>query len=663
MKFSNGKRVDLTTARQPDVVTVEWQSVLLESMPLPVEGNLPSEQSIPDAVELVVSEMSPQHVMPPHTTTMRDDLTGVIAHVPTNGPPSIRLQGVGTSSPNAYALAVHNPANSAGAGFGHAPSRQISAQTGGAIVSQMGVDYGGTVPLGSSLVVASDSLSDVVKIYLQQAEAYCEEKQWDKALHACQEILKVAPANADAYKFLGKILQQQGQPTDAMGFYAKALTLRPNFPEVYSNMGSLYAKKGKWDEAIDYYKKAIARDPNFAPAYLNMARVWKRLNRAENEISCLTTAYQLQPDLATAQDHCRLAQSLEAKGDKESAVRFYQQAVERDPQLVVAYQRLADLLEDCGDWQGAAVCYRKVLALSSQSENGQSGNVQSGNVQSSGVQSGGVQSGGVQSAPPQPQPPRAVTAASDLSNVKKLSPENQQIIQKLLQASSTHQFVAPPPSAGGNALPAQSSTAPSVTPPLPTPAPTVPPAEMAQRYASVQDWPNAIKCIQQALAHEPRSALLHRSLATLYERINESELAAKTWYSAFVLEPSWPTAQQCLTLGQRLSWFGNIEAAMRCFKQAIQAQSDFAPAYEALAQLLRSQGHVQAADALIAQRSFQQKSNLGADLRPETNGAGAAAATPPSFTTASLPTNLSNHSIGRGEVAADLAADDMSLTA
>ncbi len=534
MKFFNEVPVASARSRRQGTVSVAWQSVVLDEEKSPSL----SERDRSDRGHSTEGQSFQQNLPQLDTTVRkwpiqngadmalaaRDDLIG--GSVSTN-----------EFGQDAHTITLHN---------------QVASQTSSQIFSQIV----GAPVVSSSLALASDSVNEVVNLYLQQAQSYCEEHQWEKALAACQEVLKVAPATAEAYKFMGKILQQQGRPTDAMGFYAKAITLRPNFPEVYSNLGSLYAQKGKWEEAVSYYKKAIERDPKLAIAYLNLAKIWKKLERKDSEMNCRITALRLKPDLGGAKDHFTLAQALEAENSCEDAVLFYRQAVDQDPKMTAAYQRLADLLEDAGDWQGAAECYRRVLALRAEAD----------------------KSSAAQLSVPDATA-RSISPPTVGALPIQLSPENQQKVQNLLQISKTKKLIRPEDS---EKIPSTSGRSFSLSE-----AVTLSPTELAQRYAVAKDWPQAIESLQAAIAQKPQSAILFRSLAKLFEQNKNPKQAAAAWYRSFVLEPDWPDAQQCFTLGRVLFSHGNTGAAIRCYRQSIQLQPDFVPALKALEQALQ----------------------------------------------------------------------------
>ena len=409
-----------------------------------------------------------------------------------------------------------------------------------------------------------ETLTDVVDIYLQQAEAYCDESEWDKAIAACKKALKIAPKTAPAYKLLGNVLQRQGKLTDAMGFYAEALSLQPGSPEIYSNLGSLYARKQVWQQAIAYFQKAIDKDASFAIAYINLAKVWKQLGKPDLELTCLQTALKLQPDLGTARSHYRVGQSLEAAEKPAGAVTFYQQAIARSPDFLPAYERLVNLLEDQGDWQTAVTYYRKVVELTAE--------------------------------PAVNQPPTQLAPAKI-----NLSKRDQHLVQNLLQSSSKKRLLQPVSAPPVSAQPVSAqpvSAQPVSTPPISAqPASTA--TQLGARYAKAKDWPRAIHYLKQALQKNPQSAPLYRNIAALLVRNNQPQQAAMAWYRAFRLEPGWPSAKQYLQVGDALCEQGKLEAAVHCYQNAIRTQPTLGSAYHQLARLLNSQGSSDRAEAVL----------------------------------------------------------------
>ncbi len=438
--------------------------------------------------------------------------------------------------------------------------------------------------LASDLAEASATanLPEIVEIYLRQAQAFCKAKQWDKAIEACKEALQADPAAAEAYKLWGNIMQKQGMPIDAMGFYAKALSIRPDYAEAYHNLGTIEAGQQNWEQAILYYQKAIEKDADFAAAYLNLSKVWKALDEDDKEVDCLVTAFRLQPDFGVAKDHYKIGQKLEARENEEAAIAFYRQAVEKDPNFVLAYQRLADLLENQDDWQEAAVCYRKVIELNEVSAQASQQTNSQTNAQTN-VQAGALATRSNQTEAIAPSNQSAQQPAAPLT----LSKGDQAKLQKLLQISSTRTLIGP-----------NASQQPTASKPAPA---ALPAAVSAQQSDRDKKQRSVIQALEQAIQKDPQSAALYRNLAKVLDQSNQKQRAAVAWYRSFMLEPSWPSMEQCLELGDVMLAQNNTEAAINCYQQAIRLRPDFRLSYDKLSQLLRSQGNTQAAEAVAQQ--------------------------------------------------------------
>jgi tetratricopeptide (TPR) repeat protein len=474
---------------------------------------------------------------------------------------------------------------------------------------------------GESNPTPADTIADVVEVYLHQAQAYYQEHQWDAAIAACQTALQVRPT-ARAYRIWGNTLQAQGLLIEAMGYYAQALQLAPDSPEIYTNLGSLCARRQDWQTAIDYLQKAIAKDANFAGAHWNLAKVWQKLAQPEDALPSLATALRLDPSLGTAADHLQVARFLDSTGKAEAAIIFYRQATDQDPTCLEALQRLADLLEDQGDWQEAVNCYRQVLTL----------NAQATQTRTPRPAARPARLPQTDSPEPHPKPLPPATPptgtrllASPVQRGLNLSRKDQRLIHKLLQAStqktllqplsqilssrpSTHPTPAtkilPPPN-----TPVTFSPSPSL-PPSPSPLPPSPsppsPLSLAAHAARAANWPEAIHWFQVAIQQTPRNPVLHRNLAVAYRRNHQWDLAAVSWYRAFALDPDWPSAEQYLQVGDWLGRTGKLRAATVCYRQAMRKQPDLALAYERLAGVLAAQGNGKAAQAVRQQWGLRQ---------------------------------------------------------
>ena len=80
----------------------------------------------------------------------------------------------------------------------------------------------------------------------------------------------------------GSIYIRQGNFTQAMSDYNKAIGMNPNYAGVYTHRGVVYAKQGNFTQAISDFTKAIEINPKYAEAYYNRAGTYYQLRKYGN---------------------------------------------------------------------------------------------------------------------------------------------------------------------------------------------------------------------------------------------------------------------------------------------------------------------------------------------------------------------------------------------
>ena len=80
----------------------------------------------------------------------------------------------------------------------------------------------------------------------QKAVAFEQAGNNAEAVAAWQALLKVQPANAEAYAHLGFLEAQQEHYREAVPLYKKALTLSPSMPSLKMNLGLALFKAGEF---------------------------------------------------------------------------------------------------------------------------------------------------------------------------------------------------------------------------------------------------------------------------------------------------------------------------------------------------------------------------------------------------------------------------------
>jgi tetratricopeptide (TPR) repeat protein len=70
--------------------------------------------------------------------------------------------------------------------------------------------------------------------------------------------LQLNECNADGYRVAAYIFERSGRDRQAIGFYEKALELRPGAAEIWRAIGSAYQRLGEVQQAERCFARALA---------------------------------------------------------------------------------------------------------------------------------------------------------------------------------------------------------------------------------------------------------------------------------------------------------------------------------------------------------------------------------------------------------------------
>ncbi len=444
---------------------------------------------------------------------------------------------------------------------------------------------------------------EVARIYLQQALAYCAEKQWERGILACQESLKICPDLAEAYKVWGNILQRMGKTAEAIGYYAKAASLQPDMAEIYGNLGSLYAKQHNWKQAIEYYQKALELDPNCAGFYRSLARIWEELGKEEKALDCFLHALTLDPTIMTAERHFQLAEELWLEGREDEAILCYRHTIELAPYFKEAYLKLAKALETRGEWQEAGDYYQKILQLQNQEglkaeKSGKHRRIQRFLAAESSIQP---------TTPSQKRvnaPQKLIAGAANNHNsvTKPLLAPNQAAIGSQLAVKPTTRSKLDLAIQQYLQQAQQEPNSPGIQ------------VNLGSLYARQQQWQQAILHYRRAIELAPNLAVAYRNLARAYGKIGEITKAATVLYKGYTLEPKSVSGTEHLQLGKTLAAQNRIQAAIACYRRAIQLDPSLTEAYLSLGALALQQQDFKGAIVCAQQALKHDNQNSAAYL-------------------------------------------------
>lgn len=153
---------------------------------------------------------------------------------------------------------------------------------------------------------------------------------------ACAGNREVRRQQGEASRNLGEAYYNEGNYTTALRELLKAEKLYPDDPILNDDLGLTYKAKGKPDLAIKHFKKALELKPDYALARNNLGTAYldkkewdmaiEQFKQVTEDLLYITPQYPLS-NLGLAYYH---------KGDYNTAVKYYQDALELEPNFINA---------------------------------------------------------------------------------------------------------------------------------------------------------------------------------------------------------------------------------------------------------------------------------------------------------------------------------------
>ncbi len=132
---------------------------------------------------------------------------------------------------------------------------------------------------------------------MQQAAAYFQEGNLEKALRACEQAVHANPSLAGPRNNRGIILKQLGRHEEALAAYDRSLKLDYNAANTHYNRGLVLHELGRLDEAIDAFDISIKLQPEYAEAYSAKGNVYKLLDDVEKATEAYKAALKINSNL------------------------------------------------------------------------------------------------------------------------------------------------------------------------------------------------------------------------------------------------------------------------------------------------------------------------------------------------------------------------------
>jgi tetratricopeptide (TPR) repeat protein len=164
-----------------------------------------------------------------------------------------------------------------------------------------------------------------------------------------------------AYDNLGRVLQDSGKVSEAIGQYEQALRVKPDDPVAHNNWGNALLQAHKIQDAIDQLEQALRIKPDFVEAYNNLGNALLQAGRGEDAIRNYEQVLQIDPGNAVG--HYSIGRAWQQMGKLMDAIPHYERALQSDPDFADAHNNLGDVFRQAGRIQDAIDQFGQALRI------------------------------------------------------------------------------------------------------------------------------------------------------------------------------------------------------------------------------------------------------------------------------------------------------------
>lgn len=155
--------------------------------------------------------------------------------------------------------------------------------------------------------------------YLERAEKYYEEENFDKTKIELKNVLQINPNNAKARYMLGLLAEQDQDYRGAFGNFTAALESDPNNIEALNKVTGYYILSNDLDNALERANQAIGLEPENADALANLAAIYVKQDKTDQAIEKAQQALVTDPGNVQA---VAILTSLYAQDDPDLALKI-----------------------------------------------------------------------------------------------------------------------------------------------------------------------------------------------------------------------------------------------------------------------------------------------------------------------------------------------------
>lgn len=177
---------------------------------------------------------------------------------------------------------------------------------------------------------------------------------------ALKKVLEIDPDQPDALQLKALMALDRKDYTSALPLFARAVSLKSDFPLAFYNQGNAYRETNQLEEAVKSYMTVIDQAPDFADAYGNLGLTYLQLSDDEKAFEYLNRAVEIKPDYPVALNN--LGNLFRRQGKLNEAAALYNKSIIYEPGYALGYSNLGNVLRDLGKIDQAISAFEKAQA-------------------------------------------------------------------------------------------------------------------------------------------------------------------------------------------------------------------------------------------------------------------------------------------------------------
>ncbi|KAJ6796668.1 putative UDP-N-acetylglucosamine--peptide N-acetylglucosaminyltransferase SPINDLY [Iris pallida] len=166
---------------------------------------------------------------------------------------------------------------------------------------------------------------------------------------------------------LGTKVKLEGDISQGVAYYKKALFYNWHYADAMYNLGVAYGEMLKFDMAIVFYELALHFNPHCAEACNNLGVIYKDRDNLDKAVECYQMALTIRPNFSQSLNNLGVVYTVQGKIDV--AASMIEKAIAANSTYAEAYNNLGVLYRDAGNIALAIEAYERCLQIDPDSRN------------------------------------------------------------------------------------------------------------------------------------------------------------------------------------------------------------------------------------------------------------------------------------------------------